>query len=254
MTRCALVGVVLFAACSSKSDDYMVGGGGGGGGGGSIDAPTTPKDAPTKLDAGVPDGIVFPDAARVPGRVCKLKDPRKLRDCADTGADGYTVRLGASAPVLTTADGSFVIDSPTGTNPEWVVLGDDIVTSHRPFGDYQIPVMPKTMFTSMLTTNSISPIPGEGTIMAEVLKDAIGHPNCVATTTPVSPDGELYDTGSEFLWGRGATGGFGAIFVPGVVESPMASIKVTPPTPEAAVTVPVAVYDGAITFVTVPIE
>jgi hypothetical protein len=248
--------VLLFAACSSKSDDYTVppgGGGGGGGGGGNIDAPAgSAVDAPVaKLDAGFNDAIIPADVARVPGRVCKLSDPRKLRTCDATGAGGYTVRLG-SATALTSDDGSFEIDASGG--PEWVVLGGDIETSHRPFGDYQIPVMPKTLFASLLAANSISPIPGEGTIMADVLKDAIGHPNCVAETIPVSPDGELYDTGSTLVWGRAATGTLGAVFVPGVVESGMASIKVTPPAPEKLVTISMAVYDGAITFVTVPIE
>ena len=102
-------------------------------------------------------------------------------------------------------------------------------------------------------SNGISILPGEGTVLAEVLHDNAGVPICGGDETPTSVDGALYDGADTTHWTRAGTAAKGASWVPGVVTGAV-SLKVSPPLPTPPVTIGGTIYDGDITFLTVPIQ
>lgn len=243
--------IVLAAACAKEDEgDYPVGGGGGGGGGNMLDGGAT-IDA-VRGDAGLSDAVPSPlDAAQLIGRVCLANDPRKLNECATTGAGGLTVRLGTTATATTAADGRFTIAPSSGT---WRVTGSNIVTSIMTLADYEIPAISRATYDAMITTNlgGLTLNPGEGSVMIQVIRNGVGLENATALGTPPSAWQPFYDNpASTTDWNQGGTGtsSNGAIWLAGL-DVGTASVGVA----ANGTTITdsgVPVVDGAITFTTV---
>jgi hypothetical protein len=211
-------GLVLFlVACGEDSNMLPVGGGSGSGfpdGGGGMTA-----DA-RLVDARVIDAAVAPvDASVFMGRVCLLSDARMPNACASTGAGGFTVRLG-TASAVTSADGTFFITGQSGANLVWHVTGSTIKTSHEVLRDYQIPAIPKTLYDSMKTANSVSEVDGEGAVIIEVTHNGAGQAGSTAAFTPPTKYSPFYDGASATAWTQTATATNGVIWVPGIDVAP----------------------------------
>lgn len=248
MARLVLL-LVLAAGCpgGGDDDDYPVGVGGGGGG------TTTPGDLG---DAGTGDGDGGIDAAvQLTGRVCLVSDLRRLvnalpTDCAGTGANNLGVTLGLSAPVLTVADGSFTIPEQAGSNLSWTITGATLIRSVIPFSASRLlPAILDDTYGDLLNSNSAIVQPGEGSIVARLVKNNVP----VTGATAVVLNGEslqtLYDGASATVWATLATGPLGIAWLPDNVTG--ARMLVVTPQGGSPFAVPVTIVDQAITFVTV---
>ncbi len=248
-----LVGV---AACGSSGNDMLpVGGGGGGGGGpgsGAIDAAVT-HDAPRD---GTPSSI---DAALIHGRVCLVtSDPRHLgldpaTDCATTGAGGLTVRLDTKT-TTTNPDGTFTIDGSNAKSGQiWSVTGAGIVSSYMVFSDYQIPALTTALFQSLTSANSVILLPGQGSVIAQLVHNGAGASGMIALTTPTSAYDAFYDGASATTFVQSTTGSAGVVWLPGIDVGSATVTAGPPPFPnQNEITTPTQpIVDGAITFVTI---
>jgi hypothetical protein len=228
----------ILAGCEQAGDDFPLNPGGGGGatGGTSVDAAEFDDDGGTDLSA----------------RVCLVTDLRTPGDlCASSGADGFTVTLGART-ATTATDGSFTIERPTSANLVWRVTGNGIVTSVKPFTtDLVIPAISTTRYNELLLANGILLAQGQGSVVASVVRAGAALPNASATTQPEAQFVTLYDTANANVWAQVATGTRGTAWITGLAAG-AALLRVThasAPAQEAAV----PVEDQAITFVTIEI-
>lgn len=229
---------------------YPVGGGGTDGGfpdGGN----TRPIDA-RLVDAKVIDGApAAVDANLFQGRVCLLTDPRKFTTCATTGADGLTVRIG-SATATTAADGTFTIAGTSAANLPWRVTGANIVSSYKVLADYQIPAMTRTMYNSLLTTNNVLLVPGEGSLMVHVVRNGLGYAGAVAESQLPNDAYYLpfYDSAASATdWNQtpDTVGAEGAVWLAGM-DVGNTSVKITPPTGAPITDTGEPIYDDGITW------
>lgn len=245
--RIAYAVLGILAACGDETNMFPVGGGGGTDGGFGGDG-NRPVDA-RLVDAKVVDANIIPvDANVFQGRVCLLTDARQLHNCASTGASGLTVRLG-TASAVTQADGTFFIAGQSEGNLVWRVTGPNIKSSYEVLRDYQIPAMTTTMFTSLRTANNVMEVPGEGSIILEVTRDAVGVSGATASSNPPAFYLPFYDNpSSATIWNRGFTGAEGAVWIPGQ-DVGTASLTITSGAAQQQLTVPV--FDDGITFANV---
>jgi hypothetical protein len=241
---------VLAAGCpaADDSDDYPVGGGGGGGG---TSGPRT--DAGTGGGDGGIDG-----QGTIRGRVCIVSDLRRLTnaapgDCATTGANNLSVRLGGSAVVSPSADGSFTIPAQPGTNLSWRVSGQDFVTSIVPVSTSALlPAIRVGVYTDLQSGNGVILSPGEGAIVARIVRGTTTGTSAVMGATAQVTGGEslqtLYDGTSKTVWATTSTGAFGVAWLPDNVAGAR-TLRIRQGTTDLSV--PVSIVDQAITFVTI---
>lgn len=247
MARLALLALAVLApGCPAGDlDDYPIGGGGVGGG------PT----GPGRTDGGI-GGDAGTDGAPglLSGRVCVVSDLRRLvnaapGDCAATGANGLTVVLGGSAPVLTGPDGSFTIRAQEGSNLAWRVTGLNLVTSIVPVSaSALLPAIGDLTYNDLLNSNSILIDQGEGSIVARLLRG--GAP--AAGATAAVPGGEalqtFYDGNNPIVWSTLGTGALGVAWLPDNVAGAR-TLRITQGATQLEV--PITIVDQAITFVTI---
>jgi hypothetical protein len=241
---------VTAAACGDDGGMFPVGGGGNDGG---FTLPDTSGGGGTDAARdGATDGTVaLIDANIFTGRVCLATDPRKLNECASTGAGGLTVRLG-SATATTTADGTFMIEGQSGSGLVWRISGPNIVSSYKEVGDYEIPAITRATYSSMITNNlgGLQPNPGEGAVMIQVIENGVGRDSAFASSSPTSTWAPFYDgtdNAAPTVWNQGATGANGAIWITGL---DVGSASVTVTYIDDVVLGGLPVFDGGITFAT----
>jgi len=235
--RFAACALVVFGACQGGGDDAfpVIPQG--------DDSPITPMlDAPPADASG--DG-----ATSLAGRACVLADLRNLTSCANQGADGLAVTLGANS-ALTTADGSFSISAPAGGNVAWNLSAPGYVTSVMALGTvHLIPAVTTVVFDQALLDNGVILQAGQGSVIGRVVQQGANVAGVTAQASPTPGYATFYDGVSAALWDQDATGSFGVFWLTGVAQGSSA-IVVTPPSMiPVAVTVPVV--DQAITFVTI---
>jgi hypothetical protein len=225
-------------ACEAAVDDFPInpGGGGGASGSGAGDAAVDGDDGGTQLA----------------GRVCLVSDLRApTSGCATTGAQDLTVTLGTRT-AMTAFDGSFTIDVPSGSNLVWRASGPAIVTSVMPFSpELVIPAVSIDRYDELLLANGILLIPGQGSLIASVIRGQASLADATALVEPAPQFATLYDGASATVWDLDATGARGTAWVTGIAEG-AAVLRVTPARGTAQDAV-VPVEDRAITFVTVEI-
>ena len=237
---------LLMAACGSDDKGFPVGGGGFDGGGLPVDARVI--DA-RLIDAAMIDGTPSPiDANLFMGRVCLVADPRTLDVCSSTGAGGLTVRLGP-ATTVTAADGTFSI---AGSNaPFWVVTGSTIVTTVKNVGDYEIPAISRTLFSSMISTNLMPypPNPGEGHLIAQLIHNAMPVPGATAEPMTTATWNPFYNGSSATQWTQTDTGTNSTVWIPSIDVGTVTEIFHG--AGEDVTMGNLSIQDGAITFTTV---
>jgi hypothetical protein len=183
------------------------------------------------------------------GRVCLTTDPRKL-NCETSSAGGLTVKLG-SASTVTSANGSFTLVG--GTGETWEVSGPNIVTSHMPVGDYEIPAIPTSVYQSMIANNlqGLTLNPGEGSVMVFVLSNGFGQDGAFADSDPSASWEPFYDDGAnpgnQTTFVQTATGPEGMVWIAGL-DVGTASVTVTYIDDVTIDGLPI--FDGHITFAT----
>lgn len=244
--------LLLAAACqASDVDDYPIRPGGGGPGG---ERPGGGSGG----DAGVDDGGDGDGGTRLTGRVCLLLDLRNPTICDDRqDALGLRVSLGTRTTVTTDKLGSFSISAPQGAGFTWHVDGnvlDRIVRTAMPFGtDNTIPAISTQRYQDLLSANSATVGPLQGSIVARVVSGVVAVPRVTAALT-----GQdllvLYDGSSLLDWNTGTvgTGDGGVVWIPGV-ELPVSTTPLTitlSPQGAVSVTTQATVEEQTITFVT----
>lgn len=235
MTRAWLL---LLVACKepSNNDGFPVQPGGPGGSGEQLDAST--------LDAFDPDA-----GMQVSGRVCLVTDLRAPLTCAATGAAGITVTLGTRM-ATTAADGSFKIAAPSGTGLVWRTSASDLVTMLMPFGvSTTIPAITLDAWSDILASNGVMLVPGEGSIVARVVKGTSLQMGARAASTPAARFATLYDGPSALAWRDVSTGPAGTAWIPGAGVGAN-TLQITPASGSDAMQ-SVLVEDQAITYVTI---
>ena len=233
--------IVLSAlgACAAeplcKPDSPCIGGGGGGGNTGRPDA------APMDARGG--------DAAFLHGRVCVTTDLRFPLQCANTGADGFTVAYG-NLSATSSADGSFAFAAaPTGQPTVLKATRNNFITSIIPAtGNNLIPSTSSTVYNQFLLDNA-APLPANtGTVFARVLK--VGAPLAGATVAsiPVALNITRYGGSNAIAWETNATNNTGMVALAGVPTGTV-KIAVTPAVGTAVTFADIAVQGEAVTFV-----
>jgi hypothetical protein len=232
--------VLLAVACSPASTDYPVGvgpGGGGGGGGGHA-------------DSGVGSGSGS-GSGSITGRVCLLTDVRDFSSCATTGADGITVALSGVAAVTTIADGTFVIERPSGSDPVWSLTGTAIVPSTIGFGaSTTIPAISTDAFTTLADNNGVVVDPAQGSILGEILAGSDAAVLATVTTTSPGEYPTFYSSATDtFDWPGTLTDTFGTFWMAGMTPGSAAmTFMADGGLPETGPTL--SVGSGSVTFVT----
>jgi hypothetical protein len=233
--------VILFAACAPDSPTYPVGGGpgggaggnGGGGGGGS---------SGNGVDAN-------PDV--IEGIVCVLPDPRDFTTCLGSGAGDITVTVGTGSAV-TADDGTFSINTPTGTNLVWSISGSAVMSSTIGFSTSAvIPAIQTMTFETLANENGIVYDPTQGTIIGQVLHAGSGFANATAAAAPVGIYATLYASPNDQAdWlDAETTTTFGTFLIAGLTPgSETLTLAVGSGSAEIVNDVPSAA--GLITFVT----
>jgi hypothetical protein len=243
--------LLLLVACQATEKDYPVGPGGGGGPIGM---------APGVVDGGVTDGADGDAGLQLTGKVCLLVDLRDFTRCNDRLARGLRVTLG-SRTATTTDNGVFTIAAPRGAGFTWHVESDtvdDIVRTAMPFGtDNTIPVIDFETYRDLLVDNVAAVGPLQGSVVVRVVRGATGVAG--VTGAMAGQDIVLYDSNSVDIWNSGTvgTGGFGAVWIPGIelpVPAGALNVRLTPPGGATAVDVPVVIEDETITFVTTDLQ
>jgi hypothetical protein len=230
--------LAALAACqSSDGDDFPVspGGPGPGGLGNMLDA--------SPIDAADPDA-----SAMLTGRVCVVSDLRGLA-CAGSGADGITVTLGTKT-ATTLANGAFTIETPAGTNLVWRASKLGFITSLMAFGPSStIPMIRDQDYIDLQNANSVTLIPGEGSIVARVVRNKVPVSGAVVSVSPLAQFATKYDGATAIAWTELATSAAGTVWIPGAVLG--ANVVTASPTSGAAAMETVLVEDQAITYATI---
>ncbi len=239
---------VTAAACSGDDGGLPIGGGGNDGGFQLPDSTIVVHDAAVD---GAPDAFATPiDGNIFTGRACLATDPTALNTCAATGAGGLTVRLG-SASTTTNADGTFMIVG-SAADKLWRITGPNIVSSYKAIGDYEIPVIARATYNTMVTNNlgGLQLNPGEGSIMVQVIQNGFGLAGVTAVSDPTAVWAAFYDhPATPTTFEQDATETNGAVWVAGL-DVGTASVAVTNGVTDLS-TGALPVFDGGITFATV---
>ena len=233
----ALLLVALAACQSSDTDGYPVEPSGPGPNGMGMQLDAAPIDAPE------------PDApASLMGRVCVVADLRGLA-CAGSGAEGIVVTLGTQT-ATTLANGSFTIPTPAGSNLVWRASGQGFVTSLMAYGPSNtIPIVRDQDYIDLQNANSVTLIPGEGSIVARVVKNQVPVAGVVASVSPLAQFATKYDGPTLAAWTELATSAAGTVWIPGAVLGANV-VTATPPAGAPAMET-VLVEDQAITYATI---
>ncbi len=236
--------LLALAACKSDPSNYMVGGGGGGGGGGGVDASGSGGGS----GSAIIDAAQAIDANLFTGRVCLTSDPRLLTDssqCPSTGVGGLTVRLGSHV-TTTNDDGTFTIDGDPAAQPVWRVTGPNIVTSLEPLGYYYVPALTQTGYDSLLTSNHVTLVQGEGSIVALEFLNGVGAVGVTAASNPLSRYEGFYSAATG--WTQTTTDSHGVAWLAGInVGMATVTSQTDPNTKVTIANVPV--FDGGVTFI-----
>jgi hypothetical protein len=246
MARLALLALAVLAAgcpAGGEGDDYPIGGGGTGGG------TTGPR-----TDGGAGDGGTG-GPGTISGRVCLLSDLRRLTgaapgDCATTSAGGLRVSLGGSTPVFTSASGSFTIPAQEGINLAWRVTAPDLITSIVPVSASAplLPAIRDVDYNDLLLSNGVVVAPDQGAIVARIVRGGAAVTGATAQVTGGESPRTLYDGTTAAVWPTEATGALGVAWLPDNLAGAR-TLRIAQGT--AQLSVPVAIADQAITFVTI---
>lgn len=195
-------------------------------------------------------GDAAPDGGVLHGRACLVADLRNTAACAAMGAGDLTVALGTST--ATTIDsGEFSIAVPAASSVVWRVTGDSVQPSLAPFSAVTtIPVIKAADYQNLEGEHGVLEVAGEGAILVHVVAGGTPVEGAIATTTPIGTYAALYDGAAARLWTQNSTGGFGAIWIPGL-PSGSVSLEVTPPGGNPQVFAGIPVAEASLTFVTV---
>jgi hypothetical protein len=226
---------ILVACKTSNGDDFPVepGGPGPGGVGMMLDGP--------ELDASDPDAMTT-----LTGRVCLVKDLRKLTTCEPMGAGNITVKLGTQT-ALTSATGAFTITKPGGSNLVWRASGAAIVSSVFAFGPTNvIPAIGVQDYLDLQGANGVVLVQGQGSIIARIVRNNVPQAGATARVPNVA---SKYDGGTPLVWTDLTTGAAGTAWIPGI--APGTPVVTTTPASGPATMESVLVEDQAITYVTI---
>ena len=232
-----LVAIVLVVGCKQGDGAlYPINPGGGGGGAGG-----TSPDAGAGSDA---LGDVLP------GQVCLITDPRQPNTCATTGAGGLTVMLDGNT-ATTNPDGTFVIETPQSSTIQWLVQGNDFITSVMSFSAvHRIPVMTDVDYFALTNSNGVVPAPGQGDVFVHITHQ---NANVAMVTAPATPAAEfptLYDGNATTTWTQISTSTAGVVWIPGLPKG-AASVALTPQGGTATTISAIPVGDQTLTWVSV---
>jgi hypothetical protein len=235
MSRHVLVVAILGAglgACEGEGTHFPIMPGNGGEGS-SMDG----ADAAIEGDA---------SSSELTGRVCLLSDARDPSACAASGADGYTVTLGAQS-TTTGTDGSFTLTRPAGTNLVWFVSGTGIEPSAmRLASGTTIPVIASLLYGDMIAGMSAIVTAETGAIISRLQRGGDPLTNTTVVVSP-QPDSETYYDGAGVAdWDFDATGAFGVVWV-SAVDPGTASLALDTGAIQSTVG-GIPVYAGTITF------
>ncbi len=237
--KALLAGLLLLVACKDDIEMFPVNPGGGGGGTGGTGF----------VDAGMPDGDG--DAGNtIAARVCLLNDARDPTSCANTGAENLMVTLGTFT-ATTAADGSFSIMRPSGSNLVWIVTGTAIQPSAMSFGTLTlIPAVEVGLYGQMVSAANVTPIAGDGAIIAQVKRGTTPVTGLVATTVPDADTAAFYDGNTPENWDPNVSGGLGMVWVPGVPTASAGSAQLLLAEGTTVHTIQgIPVFDSTVTFV-----
>jgi hypothetical protein len=254
MIRAALV-VLLAASCTASTNDFPPRAGPTGTG-----PVTTGPGGSTGGDAGVTDALDGDAGVAVSGRICIVRDLRKLTACdtsTQTGdASGVKVSIGGRSPAASPArTGEFSIVVPLGTDLVWHASGAKFITSAMPFGpDNTIPIVPDTVYTDLLNENHATILQeGQGSVFVRAVTGALPETGVTATTNLVTANAApLYDANiSASDWREvGPTQAAGVIWFPGVQVTTTPARITLSRLGGTPVNVAVSVEDQVITFLT----
>lgn len=230
-----MLGLLVACKASGGDDEFPVVPGGPGGTGSLVDA--APPDTPP-----------FEAGASIDGRVCVVVDMRSLTSCLDSGAGGITVTLGTKT-ATTANDGSFLIETPSGSQLVWRASGLDIVPSVMAFGpSTSIPAVGIQTYSDILGANSVVLQSGQGSIVARIVRNGSPVVGATMSTSPVPQYATKYDGPTATAWTELKTAAAGVAWIPGA-QATMNTVTVSPMTGTGANTM-LPVEDGAITFAT----
>lgn len=204
MTRLLLLAATIMGACGGDGDNGkfpIVAGGGGSGNSFRVDAYVDNADTNTSQTA----------------RVCLLADARNPTTCAASGADGLTVTAG-NQQATTTADGTFTITRPTGTNLVWGVTGTGIEPTLMKYSatTTTIPALGTVLYDDMLGATQAFVVLGSGGIIAQVTRNATPVADATAIASPQPDSAVYYDGADAVMWVQDATNGFGVVWIPSI--------------------------------------
>ncbi|MFN0250166.1 MAG: hypothetical protein ACKV2T_25000 [Kofleriaceae bacterium] len=240
--RLVAYSLLVLAACnSSEGEDWPVEPGGGGGSFGNT------IGSGSATDAGMDDG-----GTTNTGRVCALSEILRWDECDNGGQMGLTVTVGAES-AMTLGDGSFEIDTPTGSNLVWRVSGNAQLPSLREYAaGTQIPSISIGLFQNIAAAANVAIEIGAGTVFVQVR-----HMNAavVGATAELAGSNDLVyydDATAPGSLSVGQTRADGIVWFPNVTPGAAVQFTITPPTAvgEPQVTT-VVVEEETATFATV---
>jgi hypothetical protein len=169
------------------------------------------------------------------------------------GASGLSVRLGGSASVQTSADGSFAIPAQPGTNLAWRVSGLGLITSIVPVSTSALlPAIREEAYFGLKGSNGIVVSPGQGSIVARIIRSSSTGTTAVSGATAEVAGGDSlptrYDGTNKLVWEPTATGALGVAWVP---NNSVGARELRVEQGTTLLSVPLAIVDQAITFVTI---
>jgi len=252
MIRAAMV-VLLLASCTASTNDFPTRPGGPGG------IVTSPGPGGTTGDGGVGDASDGDAGVAVSGRICIVRDLRKLTTC-DTSVRGdasvVKVTIGGRSPLAPPAKtGEFSIVAPLGSDLVWHASGTNFVTTAMPFGpDNTIPIVASADYTDLLNQNQVTILAeGQGSVFVRAVSGAVPASGVSATSNLVTGNVvPRYDADTSATDWRelGPTQADGVMWFPGVqVTTTPAQITLTR-NGGTPVKLSVNVEDQTITFVT----
>jgi len=235
--RRTLLLAILTACNSSDGGDYPVEPGG-----------PNPSGTGKPLDA-APIDAADPDAsAMLTARMCLVSDLRGLA-CAATGAAGITVTLGTQM-ATTLENGSFTMTTPSGSNLVWRASRLGVISTVMAFGPSKtIPIIGDQDYIDLQNANSVTLVPGEGSIVARIVRNNVAVSGAVATVAPIAQFATKYDGPTSSAWTELATSTAGTTWIPGAQLG--TNVVTATPTTGAAAMESVLVEDQAITYVTI---
>jgi hypothetical protein len=113
-----------------------------------------------------------------------------------------------------------------------------------------IPALTTAQYQALLTNNSVTLFPGEGSVIALEFKNGVGAVGVSAVSAPLSRYDAFYATSSATAWGQTVTDTHGLAWLPGLDVGTVNVTSQTDPQ-HVVVTNGVKVYDGGVTFIQV---